>query len=114
MRGEDTAGELDNDVNPKLDAGLLAAFVTGVDTAGVSSIVVVVVVDVVVGEGMTTPFGGNETTPIDELRVGPSGLLRGTKTTPKIPAIIKVRETTHQTIWAGRFSLRDLTSTNLV
>lgn len=55
-----------------LDAGLTVVVVVGADTAGVTaSVVVVVVVVDVVGEGMTTPEGGSETTPSDEVSVGP-------------------------------------------
>jgi hypothetical protein len=53
----------------KLDAGLIVVVVVVVvaaETAGVTSIVVVVV-----GEGMTTPDEGSETTPKEEVRVGP-------------------------------------------
>jgi hypothetical protein len=39
--------------------------VVAAETAGVTSIVVVV------GEGMTTPDEGSETTPNEEVRVGP-------------------------------------------
>ena len=101
----------------KLDAGLIVVAVdvdvdVGVDAAGVTSIVVVVVD--FVGEGMTIPEEGNETTPNEEVRVGPWGWLRGTNTIPKIPARTKERETAHHSNWVGRFSLRDFTSPNLV
>jgi hypothetical protein len=60
-------------VAARLDAGLtVVVVVEGVvvvaaETAGVTSIVVVV------GEGMTTPEEGSETTPKEEVRVGPWG-----------------------------------------
>lgn len=88
--------------------------VVGADIAGVTAIVVVVVVVDDVGEGTTTPDGGSETTPNDDVRVGPSGWLCGTKTTPKIPATTRARETAHHRICGGRFSFRDFTSPNLV
>ena len=49
--------------------------VDGVDTRGVTWIVVVVlvVVLVVVGDGMTTPEDGKESTPKDLASVGPLG-----------------------------------------
>jgi hypothetical protein len=90
-----------------LDAGLIVVVVVGADTAGITA-------NVVVGEGMTTPDGGSETTPSDEVNVGPVGWLRGTKTIPRIPAITKTRETAHHIICVGRFSFRDFTSSNLV
>jgi hypothetical protein len=62
-------------VAARLDAGLTVVVVAVVavvvvvaaETAGVTSIVVVV------GEGMTTPEEGSETTPKEEVRVGPWG-----------------------------------------
>jgi hypothetical protein len=95
-----------------LDAGLMVVVVVGADTAGVTGIVVVVVD--VVGEGITTPDGGSETTPIDEVRVGPLGWLRGTNTMPKIPTRTKARETVHHTNCEGRFPFCDFTVSNLV
>lgn len=83
---------------------MVVVVVVGTDSAGVTSIVDVV------GEAMTTPEGGSETTPKDEARVGPLGWLRGTKMIPKIPARTKARETAHQRICVGRFSFRDFTS----
>jgi hypothetical protein len=47
--------------------------VVGAESAGVTEMVVVVVD--VVGEEITTPFEGRETTPNDEVRVGPFGWL---------------------------------------
>lgn len=91
---------------------LVVVVVVGADTAGVTSIVVV---DVdVVGEGTTTPDGGKETTPKEELRVGPLGWSWGTNTIPKIPPMTNARETAHHRICGGRFSFRDFTSPNLV
>ena len=95
-----------------LDAGLTVVVVVGAEIAGVTG-VVVVVVDVV-GEGTTIPEGGNETTPNDEVSVGPLGWPRGTKTIPKIPATTKTRETAHHKNCEGRFPFRDFTSLNLV
>lgn len=89
-----------------------ATVVVGADTAGVTGVVVVVVVTV--GEGITTPDDGNETTPIDRLRVGPLGWLWGTKMIPNIPIATNTRETAHHIFCGGRFSLRDFTSPNLV
>ena len=86
----------------------MVVVVVGADTAGVTSIVVVVVD--VVGEGMTTPDEGKETTPNDEMRVGPLGWLWGTNMIPTIPRPIKAKETAHHTFCGGRFSLRDFTS----
>ena len=71
---------------------------------------IVVVVVVVVGDGMTMPDDGSETTPMEEVRVGPWGWLRGTNTIPKIPARTSARETAHQRILVGRLSLCDFTS----
>jgi hypothetical protein len=65
---------------------------------------------VVVGDGMTMPDDGSETTPMEEVRVGPWGWLRGTNTIPKIPARTSARETAHQRILVGRLSLCDFTS----
>jgi hypothetical protein len=79
--------------------------VVGADIAGVTASVVVVV-----GEGMTTPDEGRETTPIDDVRVGPFGCERGTNMIPRIPMTIKARETAHHIICEGRFPLRDFTS----
>jgi hypothetical protein len=97
----------------RLELGLRVVEVTlvvvGAEIAGVTGTVVVVV-----GDAMTTPEGGKETTPIDEVRVGPLGWLRGTNTIPRIPATIKARETAHHIICEGRFPLRDFTSPNLV
>jgi hypothetical protein len=83
--------------------------VVGAETAGVTAIVVVVV-----GDGMTTPDEGKETTPNDDVRVGPRGGLRGTKIIPKMPAVTRARETAHHIICGGRFSFCDFTSPNLV
>jgi hypothetical protein len=83
--------------------------VVGVEPAGVTSIDVVVV-----GEGMTMPEGGSDTTPMDEVSVGPLGWLRGTKMIPKIPMAINAKETDHQSFCVRRFLLRDVTSPNLV
>jgi hypothetical protein len=57
-------------VTPKLNACAFfwVVVVDGVDTAGVTSTVVVVV-----GDGMTIPEEGNDTTPKDEVSVGPLG-----------------------------------------
>ena len=98
-------------VTPKLNACafVVVVVVVGADTAGVTSMVVVVV-----GDGMTIPDEGNETTPNDEVSVGPLGCVRGTKTIPKIPAAISAKETAHHNFCEGRFLLRDSTSPNLV
>jgi hypothetical protein len=96
----------------RLDAGLTVVEVVGVDSAGVTAIVVVVVD--VVGDGTTMPDGGNDTTPIDEVRVGPLAWLWGTNTIPRIPMMMKDRETAHHIICEGRFPFRDFTSPNLV
>jgi hypothetical protein len=85
--------------------------VVGADTAGVTS-TVVVVTDV--GEGMTTPDGGKDTMPKDEVSVGPLGGLWGTNTIPNVPMTINARETTHHIICEGRFPFRDFTLPNLV
>jgi hypothetical protein len=95
-----------------LDACPVVVVVVGAEIAGVT-LIVVVVVDVV-GEGITTPEGGKETTPNDEVSVGPFGWLRGTRTIPKIPDITKTRETAHHSNCEGRFPFRDFTSPNLV
>jgi hypothetical protein len=87
---------------------VVVVVVVGADTAGVTSIVVVVVA--VVGEGMTTPDEGKETTPNDEMRVGPLGRLWGINMIPTIPRLIKARETAHHTFCRDRFSLCDFTS----
>jgi len=57
-------------VTPKLNACafFVVVVVVGADTAGVTSTVVVVV-----GDGMTIPEGGSDTTPKDEVSVGPLG-----------------------------------------
>jgi hypothetical protein len=91
---------------------LTVVVVVGAETAGVTGIVVVEVE--LVGEGMTTPDGGSDTTPIEEVRVGPLGWLWGTNTMPKTPITTNARETAHHTICGGRFSFRDFTSPNLV
>jgi len=93
-------------------AGTVDVVVVGAEIAGVTGMVVVVVE--FVGDGTTTPDGGKETTPIDEVRVGPLGGLCGTKITPRIPMATNARETAHHTICGGRFSFRDFTSPNLV
>ena len=59
---------------------------------------------------MTTPDEGKETTPNDEMRVGPLGGLWGTNMNTKIPRLIKARETAHHTFIGDRFSLCDFTS----
>jgi hypothetical protein len=92
-----------------LDAGFMVVVVVevvvvGVDAAGGTSNVVLVV-----GDGMTTPDEGSETTPMEEVRVGPWGWLRGTNTIPKMPARTNARETAHHRICVGRFSLCDFT-----
>ena|ERR1039458_2049841 len=119
-RGVSSLGAVEGFIAARLDACLIVV-VTNVlvvvvvvcaDIAGDTGIVVVVVD--VVGEGMTTPDGGKETTPNDEVSVGPLGWLWGTKTTPKIPMMTNARETTHHIICGGRFSLCDFTSPNLV
>lgn len=91
----------------KLDAGLIVVVVVGAEIAGVTPIVVEVVE--VVGEGMTTPDGGKETTPIDDVSVGPLGWLWGTNTIPKIPMTINARETVNHSICEDRFPFRDFT-----
>jgi hypothetical protein len=57
-------------VTPKLNAWafFVVVVVVGADTAGVTSRVVVVV-----GDGMTIPDEGSDTTPNDEVSVGPLG-----------------------------------------
>jgi len=109
-REDSSVTEVDGDTAARLDANLIVVLVdvVGADTAGVTGIVVVVVDDV--GEGMTTPDGGRETTPIDDVSVGPLGWLRGTNTIPNIPATIKARETAHHINCEGRFPFRDFTS----
>jgi hypothetical protein len=70
-RGERCAFGVDVTLAEMLDAGLIVVVVVvvvGVDAAGGTSKVVVVV-----GDGMTMPDGGSETTPKDEVRVGPWG-----------------------------------------
>jgi hypothetical protein len=111
-RNDDFSCGLAGTAADMLEAGLMVVVVVGADTAGVTPNVVTV--DDVVGDGMTTPDCGNETTPNDEVRVGPSGSLWGTNMIPKIPEITKTRETAHQSIWVGRFSFCDFTSPNLV
>jgi hypothetical protein len=97
-------------VTPKLKACAIVVVVAfGVDAAGVTSTVVVVV-----GDGMTMPDGGSDTTPTDEVRVGPLGWLRGTKMIPRIPMAINAKETVHHNFCERRFLLRDFTSPNLV
>lgn len=107
-RGENDAVRIETDVGAMLEAGLTVVVVEGDEIAGVTAIVDVVVDDV--GEGITTPFGGSDTTPRDDVSVGPCGWLRGTKTSPKIPARTKARETAHQMNCVGRFPFRDFTS----
>ena len=95
-------------VTPKLDSWATVVdvdvVVVGADAAGVTSIV-----ELVVGDGMTTPDDGSETTPRFELSVGPLAGLRGTKTTPRIPAAINARETTHHNFCERPFSFGDFT-----
>jgi hypothetical protein len=69
-RGDRPGVEEDSPVTPKLNAWAFftVVVVVGADTAGVTSMVVVVV-----GDGMTMPDGGSDTTPNDEVRVGPLG-----------------------------------------
>jgi hypothetical protein len=69
-RGERPDVVADSPVTPKLNdcAFFVVVVVVGADTAGVTSTVVVVV-----GDGMTTPDGGREMTPSDDVRVGPLG-----------------------------------------
>jgi hypothetical protein len=118
VRDERSVGGVDENA-AKLVVGRTVVVVAGVvvvvvaaEIAGVTGMVVVVVE--VVGDGTTIPEGGNETTPMDEVRVGPLGGLWGTKITPKIPIATKARETAHHSICGGRFSFRDFTSPNLV
>jgi hypothetical protein len=118
-RGVSSRGALERFIAARLDAGLMVVtdvlvvvVVVCADIAGDTGIVVVVVD--VVGEGMTTPDGGKETTPNDDVSVGPLGWLWGTKTTPKIPMMTNARETTHHIICGGRLSSCDFTSPNLV
>lgn len=94
----------------KLDAFLTVVVVVGAVAAGGTPRVV----DVVVGDGMTTPDGGNETTPKEEVSVGPCGWLRGTKMMPRIPARTRAKETAHQRNCVGRFFLCDFTPPILV
>jgi len=89
----------------------MVVVVVGADAAGVTSIEVVVVD--VVGEGMTTPDEGKETTPNDEVRVGPLGGLWGTNMIAKIPRLISAKETAHHTFCGDRFIFWDFTSTIL-
>jgi hypothetical protein len=90
---------------------LTVVVVTGAEVTVVTLVVVVVAL---VGELMTTPVAGNATTPIEDFRVGPLGLLWGTKMMPNVPARIKEKETAHNTKCVGRFFLRDFTSLILV
>jgi hypothetical protein len=113
-RGDNSRAGLTGIETAILDAFLIVVVVVGADTAGVTSRVVMVVVVDVVGDGITTPEGGSETTPSDKVRVGPLGWLRGTKTIPKLPEMTKTRETAHHIICVGRFSFCDFTSPNLV
>jgi hypothetical protein len=62
---------VDADVTPRLEAGLTVVVVAGASTVGVTSSVLVVVV--VFGDGTTTPDEGKETTPIEDVSVGPCG-----------------------------------------
>ena len=73
-RDERSVAGIDVAVAARLEAGLMVVVVVAVtvvvvaaETAGVTSIVVVV------GDGMTTPEEGSETTPNEEVRVGPWG-----------------------------------------
>lgn len=107
-RGARSAVGIDVTLAEMLDAGLVVVavvVVVGVEAAGGTSKVVVVV-----GDGMTMPDDGSETTPIEEVRVGPWGWLRGTNTIPRIPARTSARDTAHQRILVGRLSLCDFTS----
>ena len=107
-RGERSAVGIDVTLAEMLDAGLVVVavvVVVGVEAAGGTSKVVVVV-----GDGITMPDDGSETTPIEEVRVGPWGWLRGTNTIPRIPARTSARDTAHQRILVGRLSLCDFTS----
>ena len=58
-------------VAAKLDTCLTVVVVVGAETAGVTGVEVVVVE--VVGEGTTIPEEGKETTPKEEVSVGPLG-----------------------------------------
>lgn len=84
----------------------MVVVVVGADAAGVTSIEVVVVD---VGEGMTTPDEGKETTPKDEVRVGPLGWPWGTNMIAKIPRVTRARETAHHTLCGDRFTFWDFT-----
>jgi hypothetical protein len=114
-RDDSSVGEVDGSGGAKLDLGLsvvlvvVVVLVVGAEIAGVTASVVVVV-----GDGMTTPEGGRDTTPIDDVSVGPFGWLRGTNMIPRIPTIIKARETAHHIFCEGRFPSGDFTSPNLV
>jgi hypothetical protein len=103
------AAKLDVGLIVVVVAGVVLVVVDGVEIAGVTASVVVVL-----GDGMTTPDGGRETTPIDDVRVGPFGWLRGTNMIPRIPMTIKARETAHHIFCEGRFPFGDFTSPNLV
>ena len=89
----------------------MVVVVVGADAAGVTSIEVDVVD--VVGEGTTTPDDGKETTPNDEVRVGPLGWLWGINMIAKIPRLTRARETAHHTFCGDRFTFWDFTSTIL-
>lgn len=112
-RDDSSVGGVDASGGARLDLGLIVdVVVVGADIAGVTASVVVLLD--VVGDGMTTPDRGRETTPIDDVSVGPFGWLRGTKIIPKIPMTIKARETVHHIFCEGRFLFGDFTSPNLV
>jgi hypothetical protein len=84
--------------------------------------VVVFTVDVVVGDdevvvvrdGITTPDLGSVISPIGLITVGPTGVLRGTKMMPKIPAVINTRHAAVHQNNDERPFLVDVTSLNVV
>jgi hypothetical protein len=77
------------------------------------SVVVVLGDDVeVVGEGITTPDLGRVISPIGLMIVGPTGVLRGKKMTPAIPAAMRTNEMTVQTTRNGRRMIEGVAALN--
>jgi hypothetical protein len=83
--------------------GLTSNVTAPIDDATVVDFSVVVVLDVdVVGEGTTTPDLGRVISPIGLMIVGPTGVLRGKKMMPAMPAATSTNEMTVQKIRNGR------------
>jgi len=86
-----------------------------IDDATVVDFTVVVVLgdDVeIVGEGMTTPDLGRVISPIGLIIVGPTGVLRGKKMMPAIPAAMSTNEMTVQKTSNGRRMVEGVAALN--